>query len=127
MTVRRPWGTYTVLDEGAGFKIKRIEVEPGAALSLQLHHRRTEHWVVVRGTARVTVGDRMFDLRAGDATFIAVETKHRLENATGDPLALIEVACGNYIEEDDIVRFDDRYGREVSGFVDLATIFKRDR
>ena len=110
-TVARPWGTYTILEEGPGFKIKRIEVKPGGSLSLQLHHRRSEHWVVVRGTATVTRGDRVFDLPQGESTFIPSETKHRLENRSTDVLALIEVACGDYIEEDDIVRFDDKYGR----------------
>ena len=110
-TVARPWGTYTVLEEGPGFKIKRIEVKPGASLSLQLHHRRSEHWVVVRGTARVTRGERVFDLPAGESTFIPIETRHRLENAGSEVLAIIEVACGDYIAEDDIVRFDDKYGR----------------
>jgi mannose-1-phosphate guanylyltransferase/mannose-6-phosphate isomerase len=113
-TATRPWGTYTVLEEGPGFKIKRIEVKPGGSLSLQLHHRRSEHWVVVRGTAHVTAGDRVFDLPQGESTFIPVETRHRLENRTDKVLALIEVACGDYIEEDDIVRFDDVYGRVAS-------------
>jgi mannose-1-phosphate guanylyltransferase len=112
-TVMRPWGTYTVLEEGPGFKIKRIEVKPGASLSLQLHHRRSEHWVVVRGVARVTRGEHEFDLPAGESTFIPVETRHRLANTTTEVLALIEVACGDYINEDDIVRFDDMYGRAV--------------
>jgi mannose-1-phosphate guanylyltransferase/mannose-6-phosphate isomerase-like protein (cupin superfamily) len=111
-TVSRPWGTYTVLEEGTGFKIKRIEVRPGAALSLQLHHHRSEHWVVVRGTARVTRGDEVFDIGANQSTFIPVETRHRLENPGTDPLAIIEVQCGDYLGEDDIVRFDDRYGRD---------------
>jgi len=110
-TVTRPWGTYTILEEGPGFKIKRIEVKPGGSLSLQLHHRRSEHWVVVRGTARVTSGESVFDLPQGQSTFIPVETMHRLENRGTDLLAIIEVACGDYIEEDDIVRFDDKYGR----------------
>jgi mannose-1-phosphate guanylyltransferase len=110
-TVSRPWGTYTVLEEGPGFKIKRIEVKPGASLSLQLHHRRSEHWVVVRGTARCTSGESVFDLPKGESTFIPVETMHRLENRGTDLLAIIEVACGDYIEEDDIVRYDDKYGR----------------
>ena len=110
-TVARPWGTYTVLEEGPGFKIKRIEVKPGASLSLQLHHRRSEHWVVVRGTARCTSGESVFDLPQGESTFIPVETLHRLENRGTGPLAIIEVACGDYIEEDDIVRYDDKYGR----------------
>ncbi|MCC7327501.1 MAG: mannose-1-phosphate guanylyltransferase/mannose-6-phosphate isomerase [Burkholderiales bacterium] len=110
-TVARPWGSYTILGEGPGFKIKRIEVKPGGALSLQLHHRRTEHWVVVRGTAHVTCGDHAFDLPQGESTFIPVGTMHRLENRSGAALAIIEVACGDYIAEDDIVRFDDQYGR----------------
>jgi mannose-1-phosphate guanylyltransferase/mannose-6-phosphate isomerase len=110
-TVARPWGTYTVLEEGPGFKIKRIEVKPGASLSLQLHHLRSEHWVVVRGTARVTSGEREFDLPAGESTFIPVETRHRLENRSTTALSIIEVACGDEIDEADIVRFDDKYGR----------------
>jgi mannose-1-phosphate guanylyltransferase/mannose-6-phosphate isomerase len=110
-TVARPWGTYTVLQEGGGFKIKRIEVRPGAALSLQLHHRRSEHWVVVAGRARVTCGSESFDLEANQSTYIPVETPHRLENPGTEPLQMIEVQCGDYVGEDDIVRFDDRYGR----------------
>jgi mannose-1-phosphate guanylyltransferase len=110
-TVSRPWGAYTVLQEGPGFKIKRIEVRPGAMLSLQLHHRRSEHWVVVSGEARVTNGDRVYSIRTNESTFIPQETRHRLENATADPLVMIEVQCGSYVGEDDIVRFDDQYGR----------------
>ena len=90
-TVARPWGTYTVLEDGPGFKIKRIEVKPGGSLSLQLHHRRSEHWVVVRGTARVTSGESVFDLPHGESTFIPVETMHRLENRGSRVLAIIEV------------------------------------
>ena len=110
-TVARPWGAYTVLEEGPGFKIKRIEVKPGAALSLQLHHRRSEHWVVVNGTARVTRDDEVFDIGANESTYIPIETRHRLENPGTAPLVMIEVQCGGYLGEDDIVRFDDRYGR----------------
>jgi len=110
-TVTRPWGSYTLLEEAPGFKIKRIEVRPGAALSLQLHHRRSEHWVVVQGVARVTRGDDVFDIGANESTYIPVETRHRLENPGTGPLAIIEVQCGDYLGEDDIVRFDDRYGR----------------
>jgi mannose-1-phosphate guanylyltransferase len=113
-TVARPWGTYTVLEQGPGFKIKRIEVKPGGSLSLQLHHRRSEHWVVLRGTARVTCGDSEFDLPSGESTFIPLETMHRLENRGSEALAIIEVACGDYIAEDDIVRFDDKYGRTLT-------------
>jgi mannose-1-phosphate guanylyltransferase len=110
-TVARPWGAYTVLQEGPGFKIKRIEVKPGAALSLQLHHRRSEHWVVVAGVARVTRGEATFEVNANGSTYIPVETRHRLENPGADPLVMIEVQCGDYLGEDDIVRFDDKYGR----------------
>ena len=110
-TVSRPWGAYTVLEEAPGFKIKRIEVRPGASLSLQLHHRRSEHWVVVRGTARVTNGEREFDVHPNESTYIPVETRHRLENLASDPLVIIEVQCGDYLGEDDIVRFEDKYGR----------------
>ena len=110
-TVSRPWGAYTVLEDAPGFKIKRIEVRPGAALSLQLHHRRSEHWVVVRGTARVTNGEREFDVRPNESTYIPVETRHRLENRASEPLVIIEVQCGDYLGEDDIVRFEDKYGR----------------
>jgi mannose-1-phosphate guanylyltransferase/mannose-6-phosphate isomerase len=110
-TVARPWGAYTVLQEGPRFKIKRIEVKPGAALSLQLHHRRSEHWVVVAGVAKVTRGDETYVVNANGSTYIPVETRHRLENPTGEPLVMIEVQCGDYLGEDDIVRFDDKYGR----------------
>ena len=110
-TVARPWGAYTVLQEGPGFKIKRIEVRPGGSLSLQLHHRRGEHWVVVSGEARVTNGDRVYPLRVNESTFIPIETRHRLENPGDALLVMIEVQCGDYLGEDDIVRFDDKYGR----------------
>ena len=110
-TVARPWGAYTTLEEGSGFKIKRIEVKPAGSLSLQLHHRRSEHWVVVNGRARVTRGDDVFELGANQSTYIPVETMHRLENPGAEPLVLIEVQCGDYLGEDDIVRFDDKYGR----------------
>ena len=110
-TVSRPWGTYTVLEEGPRFQIKRIEVRPGAALSLQLHHRRSEHWVIVQGQARVTRGDDVFDLGPNEATYIPIETRHRLENPGTESLTIIEVQCGDYLGEDDIVRFEDKYGR----------------
>lgn len=110
----RPWGTYTVLENGKYHKIKRIEVKPGASLSLQLHHKRSEHWIVVEGTATVTNGDNVITLKANESTYIPVETKHRLENQTQENLVLIEVQYGTYLEEDDIVRFDDKYGRTTS-------------
>jgi mannose-1-phosphate guanylyltransferase/mannose-6-phosphate isomerase len=109
--VHRPWGHYQALDAGDGYQVKQIEVKPGHKLSLQLHHRRAEHWVVVQGLARVTRGDEVFDLRANESTFIPVETRHRLENIGAEPLRLIEIQSGNYLGEDDIVRFEDVYGR----------------
>ena len=110
-TVTRPWGLYTVMQEGLGYKIKRIEVKPGASLSLQLHHRRSEHWVVVAGTATVTRGDETFPVEEYGSTYIPVREKHRLENTGSVPLVIIEIQCGDYLGEDDIVRFEDRYGR----------------
>jgi mannose-1-phosphate guanylyltransferase/mannose-6-phosphate isomerase len=110
-TVGRPWGAYTVLQEGPCFKIKRIEVKAGGSLSLQLHHRRSEHWIVVSGTARVTRDEDVFLIGANESTYIPVETRHRLENPGSEPLVMIEVQCGDYLGEDDIVRFDDKYGR----------------
>jgi len=110
-TVHRPWGTYTVLEEGSGYKIKRIRVNPGSKLSLQLHHHRSEHWVVVSGTARVTRGADTVLLRTGESTFIPVTTPHRLENPGTISLQIIEVQNGDYLGEDDIVRFQDDYGR----------------
>lgn len=111
-TVGRPWGTYTVLEESPGFKIKRIVVNPGASLSLQLHHHRSEHWVVVSGIARVTNGDQILDLVHNESTFIKAGEKHRLENPGTEPCVMIEVQCGDYLGEDDIVRFEDTYGRQ---------------
>jgi len=110
-TVHRPWGTYTVLEEGPGFKIKRICVKPGASLSLQMHHHRSEHWIVVSGTATVFNGDREIVVGTNESTFIPAGNKHRLANATEADLAIIEVQSGGYLGEDDIVRFDDKYGR----------------
>jgi mannose-1-phosphate guanylyltransferase/mannose-6-phosphate isomerase len=113
-TVHRPWGNYTVLEEGERFKIKRIVVHPGAKLSHQLHYHRSEHWVVVSGTARVTNGDREYDVHTNESTYIPMSTKHRLENPGKVPLQIIEVQNGEYLEEDDIVRFDDDYKRHES-------------
>jgi mannose-1-phosphate guanylyltransferase / mannose-6-phosphate isomerase len=110
-TVHRPWGTYTVLEEGPGFKIKRIEVKPGASLSLQMHRHRSEHWVVVSGTAKVVNGEREILVHTNESTFIPAGNKHRLENPTNAELVMIEVQSGDYLGEDDIVRFDDIYGR----------------
>ncbi|MCA9470804.1 MAG: mannose-1-phosphate guanylyltransferase/mannose-6-phosphate isomerase [Nitrospirales bacterium] len=111
VTVMRPWGAYTVLEEAPGYKVKRITVNPGKRLSLQLHHKRSEHWVVITGRARVTRGEDVYDLRAGQSTGIPVETPHRLENPGKAILEIIEVQNGQYLGEDDIVRFQDDFGR----------------
>ena len=110
--VYRPWGSYQTLDEGDRFKVKRIVVKPGAKLSLQKHHHRAEHWIVVKGTARVTAGEETLLLEENQSTYIPLGTKHRIENPGKIPLQLIEVQSGSYLGEDDIVRFDDTYGRE---------------
>lgn len=109
--VYRPWGSYEGIDAGEGFQVKRLVVNPGKKLSLQLHHKRAEHWVVVRGVATVTCGDRVFDLKANESTFIPLEEKHRLENRQDTLLEVIEVQSGDYLGEDDVVRFDDDFGR----------------
>jgi mannose-1-phosphate guanylyltransferase len=111
LTVTRPWGTYTVLEDHPGFKIKRIEVKPGAQLSLQMHHHRSEHWIVVKGRAHIVNGEQNIVLDANQSTYIPAGHKHRLENPTDNDLVMIEVQCGPYLGEDDIVRFEDTYGR----------------
>lgn len=113
-TVARPWGTYTVLEEGPRFKIKRIEVKPGASLSLQMHHHRSEHWIVVSGMAKVVNGEREIRVSTNESTFIPAGHKHRLENPGVIDLVMIEVQSGEYLGEDDIVRFEDVYGRVKS-------------
>jgi len=110
-TVHRPWGTYTVLEEGRNFKIKRIEVKPGASLSLQMHYHRSEHWVVVSGTAKVVNGDNEIILKPNESTYIPAGHKHRLQNPGVVDVVMIEVQSGEYLGEDDIVRFSDNYGR----------------
>jgi mannose-1-phosphate guanylyltransferase/mannose-6-phosphate isomerase len=110
-TVHRPWGTYTVLEDGSRFKIKRIEVKPGASLSLQMHHHRSEHWIVVSGMAKVVNGDKELFVNTNESTFIPAAHKHRLENPGVLDLVMIEVQSGEYLGEDDIVRFEDVYGR----------------
>jgi mannose-1-phosphate guanylyltransferase / mannose-6-phosphate isomerase len=109
--VYRPWGYYESVDAGERFQVKRLMVKPGAALSLQLHHKRAEHWVVVSGRAKVTRGDDTLYLDANQSTYIPVETRHRLENPGTEPLLIIEVQSGSYLGEDDIERFEDKYGR----------------
>ena len=110
-TVHRPWGTYTVLEEGSRFKIKRIEVKPGASLSLQMHHHRSEHWIVVSGMAKVVNGELDLLIATNESTYIPAGHKHRLENPGVVNLVMIEVQSGEYLGEDDIVRFEDVYGR----------------
>jgi mannose-6-phosphate isomerase len=107
----RPWGTFTVLDEGDGFKVKRIEVLPGKRLSYQKHAQRAEHWIVVKGTAKVTLDERDVIVEAGQAIDIAVGSAHRVENPGTEPLVFIEVQRGDYLGEDDIVRLQDDFGR----------------
>jgi mannose-1-phosphate guanylyltransferase/mannose-6-phosphate isomerase len=109
--VHRPWGSYDSVDVGERFQVKRIKVKPGARLSLQSHTRRAEHWIVVSGTARVTRNDEVFDLQADQSTYIPLGARHRLENPGTEVLELIEVQSGDYLGEDDIVRYDDVYGR----------------
>jgi mannose-1-phosphate guanylyltransferase/mannose-6-phosphate isomerase len=109
--VVRPWGSYESIDQGARFQVKRIVVNPGAQLSLQMHHHRAEHWIVVKGTALVTNGDKQIMLTENQSTYIPLGVTHRLLNPGKIPLELIEVQSGSYLAEDDIVRFDDSYGR----------------
>lgn len=109
--VYRPWGSYDGIDSGERFQVKRIVVKPGAALSLQMHHHRAEHWIVVKGTARITCEDKVFMLSENQSTYIPLGSKHRLENPGKVPVELIEVQSGSYLGEDDIVRFEDVYGR----------------
>jgi mannose-1-phosphate guanylyltransferase/mannose-6-phosphate isomerase len=109
--VQRPWGSYDSVDTGARFQVKRIKVKPGASLSLQSHAHRAEHWIVVSGIARVTRNNDVFELVANQSTYIPIGAKHRLENPGAEILELIEVQSGDYLGEDDIVRYEDVYGR----------------
>jgi mannose-6-phosphate isomerase len=110
-TELRPWGSFTILEEARGYKIKRIEVKPGHRLSLQMHHHRSEHWIVVSGTAKVVCGEKEMLLFSNQSTYVPSCTSHRLENPGVIPLILIEVQNGEYLGEDDIVRFQDDYSR----------------
>lgn len=109
--VARPWGWYDSVDEGDRFKVKRIQVKPGASLSLQMHHHRAEHWIVVKGIAEITNGDQVITLKENQSTYIPQGQTHRLANPGVEPLEIIEVQSGSYLGEDDIVRFEDSYGR----------------
>jgi len=108
---KRPWGSYTILDEGSDYKVKRIDVLPGKRLSYQRHSRRAEHWFVVRGTAKVTLDGQEILVKTGSAIDIQVETAHRVENSGDEILTFIETQTGDYFGEDDIVRLDDDFGR----------------
>ena len=111
LTEERPWGRWTVLEEGPGYKIKRIEVEPGHRLSLQMHHHRSEHWVVLSGTAKVLKDGEVLYVHPHESTFVPAAARHRIENPGLLPLVIIEIANGEYLGEDDIVRFEDDYHR----------------
>ena len=110
-TMYRPWGSYTILAEGEGYKVKRITIKPGAKLSLQMHYHRSEHWTVISGTGKLTLDDKVVIFKENESTYIPSAVKHRLENPGQIPLSIIEVQNGRYLGEDDIVRFDDEYGR----------------
>jgi mannose-1-phosphate guanylyltransferase/mannose-6-phosphate isomerase len=114
-TVHRPWGSYTNLEKGERYRIKRITVYPGESLSLQMHHHRSEHWIVVKGTAKVVLEEagelKEYFVHENESIYVPKTTKHRVMNPGKVPLEIIEVQVGEYVEEDDIVRFDDRYGR----------------
>ena len=110
-TVIKPWGSYTVLQEGPGYKVKCILVKPGASLSLQSHKSRAEHWIVFKGKAQVINGEREYLLHENETTFIPLQTKHRLTNPESFDLIIIEVQIGTYLGEDDIVRYEDLYAR----------------
>ncbi len=116
VTMYRPWGKYTTLAEGQGYKVKRIVINPGQSISLQIHYHRSEHWTVINGTGKLTLGDKEIIFRENESTYIPIGTAHRLENPGKLPLSIIEVQNGKYLEEDDIVRLEDAYGRaEDSG------------
>ena len=107
----RPWGNFISIEEGTTWKVKRLEINPKASLSLQMHKYRAEHWVVVSGFAKVEINEKITHLKANESIYVPLKSKHRLSNPTNDPLILVEVQSGSYLGEDDIVRFDDIYGR----------------
>ncbi len=118
----RPWGNYQCIDHDDRYQVKRITVNQGAQLSLQMHHHRAEHWIVVKGTAKVTCGNKVYLLTENQSTYIPVGENHRLENPGQIPLEMIEVQSGSYLGEDDIVRFDDIYGRTNNHLEPVKTI-----
>jgi len=115
VTEERPWGRWTVLEEGPDYKIKRLEVEPGRRMSLQMHHHRSEHWIILSGTAKVVKGSEVIYVHPRESTFVPAATRHRIENPGLLPLVIIEIANGEYLGEDDIVRIEDDYNRATKG------------
>ena len=111
LIVSKPWGSFEILEKGLKYAVKRLEVTPGSILSLQSHKHRSEHWVVVQGSAKVTVEDSNKTLSVGESIYIPLGSRHRLENPTKDPMILIEVQTGDYLGEDDIIRYEDIYSR----------------
>lgn len=107
----RPWGTWEVIDSGEGFCVKHICVIPNGILSLQSHHFRAEHWIIAKGVATVTLGENIITKKAGESIYIPVETKHRIQNTSNENMEFIEVQCGENLDENDIVRYEDMYGR----------------
>lgn len=107
----RPWGTWEVIDCGDGYCVKHIVVNPGGILSLQLHHFRAEHWIIVNGKATITLGENIINKNSGENIYIPIETKHRIQNQSTELLEFIEIQVGNNLDENDIVRFEDKYGR----------------
>lgn len=108
MYMKRLWGKYKVVDAGTGYQVKKLVINPGKAISLQMHHHRSEHWVVIKGIATVTRGQETFDLKVNEATYVPSEMIHKLENRTDSVLKIIEIQLGKYLGEDDIVRFNDK-------------------
>ena len=111
----RPWGKWAVVDAGPNFTVKRITVNPGGVLSLQMHYGRSEHWTIVGGTAEVTLGDETFTVERNGSVYIPPQTKHRIANRAAGELVFVEVQCGERLDENDIVRFEDQYGRTTKG------------
>lgn len=107
----RPWGTWEVLEAGINYIVKKLVVLPGQSVSLQLHHKRNEHWIIVQGIATVTLDDKIKTVKQDESVYIPVETKHRIANQTNEPIIFIEVQTGEDLDETDIVRFEDQYGR----------------
>lgn len=111
-TVSRPWGYFAVLEKGENFKVKKVMVKPGEKLSLQFHNKRAEHWVVLKGIAKVELNGKIFNLKPHQSIDVPIKARHRLENPGEEPLEIVEIQSGDYLEEDDIIRIEDKYGRQ---------------